>query len=93
MTLISILEQLVGHRELAEGFLVLAQQSDDEQFVEELYGFIREQIRTIQDRQQKEHIKKQLQATKKYQERMEAVEAQEHEGAEHVLDTLFCDEK
>jgi hypothetical protein len=86
------LEHLVGYWNLAEGFLVLVKQSDDEKFIEELYGFIRQQIKTIQDRQQKEHIAKQLQTTKKYQERMQAVEAKEHEEAEDVLDALFCNE-
>ncbi|MDR0608378.1 MAG: hypothetical protein LBG52_08865 [Candidatus Peribacteria bacterium] len=90
--LLSILEHLVGHWDLAEGFLVLVKSTENEEFVEELYGFIREQIKGIKDSQQKERITKQLQTMKKYQEHVQAVEQQEHEGAEHVLDALFCNE-
>jgi hypothetical protein len=89
--LIKILEQLVGHWELAEGFLVLVKQGDNEQFVEELYGFIKQQIKGIKDGQQRERIIKQLQTMKEHQKHTQAVETQEHEEAEHTLDVLFCD--
>jgi hypothetical protein len=91
--LIQILEHLVGYWELAEGFLVLVKISDDEQFVEELYGFIKQQIKGIKGSQQREGIIKQLQTMKEHQKHTQAVETQEHEEAEHVLDTLFYDEE
>jgi len=36
-TLVKILKQLVGYWDLAEGFLALVQNMENEEFVEELY--------------------------------------------------------
>jgi hypothetical protein len=88
-TLVRILEQLVGYWDLAEGFLVLVKQSDDEKFIEELYGFIKSQIKAIQDAQQKEQVKQQLQKVRNYQQRMQSEEKKEKEEAEDILDDLF----
>ena len=41
-TLLTILQKLVGHRDLAEGFLVLIERSEDEKFVRELYEFVKQ---------------------------------------------------
>jgi Na+-translocating ferredoxin:NAD+ oxidoreductase RnfG subunit len=80
-TLITILQSLVGYRELAEGFLVLVKQSENEQFLDELYTFIKQQIKTVQNEQQKKLINAQLKKIAKQ-------EQVEHEEAESILDDL-----
>ena len=83
-TLITILQQLVGYRDLAEGFLVLVQTSESEEFVEELYGFVKQQIKAVKDEQQKKLIKQQLKKVK-------ARERKDLEEADRMLDDLLLD--
>jgi hypothetical protein len=91
-TLISILEQLVGYRELAEGFLVLVKMSENEKFIEELYTFMKEQIMAIKDSQQKEKVVQQLSKIKEIQQREQSIEENEHKEANKMLDDLFLNE-
>ena len=90
-TLISILKALVGYWDLAEGFLVLVESTDNEEFVKELYGFMKKQIMEVKDKQQKKLIGQQLQKVKKYREQVCKVEEKEHQEADEMLDDLLTE--
>jgi Na+-translocating ferredoxin:NAD+ oxidoreductase RnfG subunit len=91
-TLITILQHLVGYRDLAEGFLILVQQSDNETFINELYNFIKKQIKAIKDQQQKKLINEQLRKIQRQKEMAYKVQEQEDQEAECLIEDLFLEE-
>ncbi len=90
-TLVKILKQLVGYWDLAEGFLALVQNMENEEFVEELYWFIKKQIMEVEDKQKKKQINEQLRKIKKYKDTVHKVENKEHKEADEILDDLLVD--
>lgn len=86
-----ILQHLVGYRDLAEGFLALVESTDNEEFVEELYQFIKKQIKEVKDEQKKKQINDQLRKIQQQREKINKTEERDHQEAEQILDDLLSD--
>ena len=89
--LILILTKLLPYWDLAQGFLILVQESEDVKFIEELYLLISQQISTIQDDHKKQEVILQLQKIKKTKKQQEEITEQEKDEADTMLDDFIND--
>ena len=89
--LILILTKLLPYWDLAQGFLILVQESEDVKFIEELYLLISQQISTIQDYHKKQEVILQLQKIKKTKKQQEEITEQEKDEADTMLDDFIND--
>ncbi|MDR0860974.1 MAG: hypothetical protein LBO09_08675 [Candidatus Peribacteria bacterium] len=83
--LIEILEKLVGHWELAEGFLLLVKESKDDRLADDLLSLIYDQMKKIQNREKQKRIYDQLKLLKTHNLEME----KDRKEAESLLDSLL----
>jgi hypothetical protein len=89
--LILVLTKLLPYWDLAQGFLILVQESADAKFVEELYLLINQQISAIQDDHKKQEVILQLQKIKKTRKQQEEITEQEQDEADTMLDDFIND--
>ncbi|MDR2415217.1 MAG: hypothetical protein LBD75_00980 [Candidatus Peribacteria bacterium] len=83
--LIEILEKLIGHRELAEGFLMLVKEATDDKLADDLLDLIYDQMKKIENREKLKRIYEQLRVIKQHNLEME----KDRKEAENLLDTLL----
>jgi hypothetical protein len=83
--LIEILEKLVGHWELAEGFLLLVKEATDDNLADDLLDLIYDQMKKIENREKQKRIYDQLQVIKKHNLEME----KDRKEAETLLNSLL----
>lgn len=84
--LITICKSLLPYWSLAEWFLFLVQESEDEEFISQLYKLFLSQIKTIKSEQAKETLKTTIQ---KLKEKEEILHRKEEEEAEKLFDDLL----
>jgi hypothetical protein len=89
--LVLILTKLLPYWDLAQGFLILAQESEDSKFIEELYLLISQQISSIQDDLKKQEVILQIQKIKKTKNQQEEITEQEKNEADTMLDDFIND--
>jgi ClpP class serine protease len=83
--LIEILQQLVGYRELAEGFIMLIQHAKDDNLADELLKLIYDQVKKIENKEKQKQIYKQITILKEHNVMMEA----DRKEADALLDSLL----
>ncbi|MDR0369542.1 MAG: hypothetical protein LBH96_03355 [Candidatus Peribacteria bacterium] len=83
--LIEILEKLVGHWELAEGFLLLVKEATDDKLADDLLDLIYDQMKKIENREKQKKIYEQLKVIKQHNLEME----KDRKEAETLLDSLL----
>jgi polyribonucleotide nucleotidyltransferase len=83
--LIEILEKLVGHWELAEGFLILVKEATDDKLADDLLDLIYDQMKKIENKEKQKRIYDQLKAIKQHNLEME----KDRQEAEHLLNSLL----
>ncbi|MDR2190674.1 MAG: hypothetical protein LBP53_05875 [Candidatus Peribacteria bacterium] len=83
--LIEILEKLKGHRELAEGFLILVKEAQDDRLADDLLNLIYDQMKKIENREKQKRIYEQLKVIKQHNLEME----KDRKEAESLLDSLL----
>ncbi len=84
--LLLILEKLTPYRELAEGFLLLVQESEDQEFISQLYSLLISQIKAIKSCETKEALKTAIQ---KLKEKEKALQKKENEEADKLFNDLL----
>ncbi len=89
--LIDVLTRLIPYRELAEWFLVLVKETQDEDFIQSLFFLIKKQISTIKDKQEKQSIVSQIKKIKKVKSQEKDVTQKDKEEADKILDDLVDD--
>ena len=82
--LIQILECLLPYRDLAEGFLFLVRESENKEFLDELYTLLLSQMRTIKSQQTKEALQTTIQ-------KLKAKEELQHQKDDEEAEKLFDD--
>ena len=85
--LVIILEKLIPYRKLAEGFFLLVQNSDDEDFINELYILIKTEIKQNKSQIIKIKLQEHLQSLR---ERKEKSLAKDQAEAEKIFDDLLA---
>jgi hypothetical protein len=85
--LVIILEKLIPYRKLAEGFFLLVQNSDDEDFINELYILIKTEIKQNKSQIIKIKLQEHLQSLR---EREEKSIAKDQAEAEKIFDDLLA---
>ena len=85
--LVIILEKLIPYRKLAEGFFLLVQNSDDEDFINELYILIKTEIKQNKSQIIKIKLQEHLQSLR---ERKEKSIAKDQAEAEKIFDDLLA---
>ena len=83
--LIEILEKLVGHWELAEGFLILVKEAKDDSLADDLLNLIYDQMKKIENKEKQKRIYDQLKVIKQHNLEME----KDRKEAETLLDSLL----
>jgi hypothetical protein len=83
--LIEILEKLVGYRDLAEGFMILVREAEDDTLADELLKLIYDQVKKIEDKEKQKKIYEQVKILKQHNLSMEA----DRKEAEELLDSLL----
>ncbi|MDD2536868.1 MAG: hypothetical protein PHU61_00015 [Candidatus Absconditabacteria bacterium] len=83
--LIKILGQLVGYWSLAEGFLLLLKEVEDERLADELLDMIYEQVKKIEDKEKQHKLREQIKMLKQHNKIMEA----DRKTADELLDSLL----
>ncbi|MDR0651001.1 MAG: hypothetical protein LBG59_06485 [Candidatus Peribacteria bacterium] len=83
--LIEILEKLVGHWELAEGFLILVKEATDDKLADDLLDLIYDQMKKIENKEKQKRIYEQLKIIKQHNLEME----KDRKEAENLLNTLL----
>lgn len=86
--LIKVLTKIKPYRNLAEGFLVLVEQTQDISFVEELVALIRKEIIAIKDKKKKDLLLRQIENIKKIKNKEIDVSKKNEEDADKILDFL-----
>lgn len=86
--LTQVLESLFPYRELAEGFLILIKESEDENFIDQVYRLILESIKKIKSQQLKQKLSENL---KKLKETERLIKLREQEEADQIFNDLFDD--
>lgn len=85
--LLLILEKLIPYRKLAEGFSLLVQNSDDEDFINELYILIKTEIKQNKSQIIKIKLQEHLQSLR---EREEKSIAKDQAEAEQIFNDLLA---
>lgn len=85
--LLLILEKLILYRKLAEGFFLLVQNSDDEDFINEIYTLIKTEIKQNKSQIIKIKLQEHLQSLREREERSIAKDQAE---AEKIFDDLLA---
>lgn len=86
-----ILEQLKPYWDMAEWFLVVVQQSDNQEILDELWRLICAWVNTITDEKKKEYIKTQLLQIKSLRLAEEESSSKDQKDADTILDGLLND--
>ena len=89
--IINVLEHLKPYWDMAEWFLVVVQQSDNQEVVDELRGLIYTWITTIADENQKNLIKNQLLQIQSLRLAEEESSSKDQKDADTILDGLLND--
>ena len=89
--LVLILTKLLPYWDLAQGFLILVQGSEESKFIEELYLLISQQISAIQDVYKKQEVIQQIQKLKRTKDQQEEITEQEKDEADTMLDDFIND--
>ncbi|MDR2540786.1 MAG: hypothetical protein LBD11_03205 [Candidatus Peribacteria bacterium] len=84
--LIEILEKLVGYRDLAEGFMILVKEAEDDTLADELLKLIYDQVKKIEDKEKQQKIYEQIKTLKQHNLAMEV----DRKEAEALLDSLLA---
>lgn len=85
--LLLILEKLIPYRTLAEGFLLLVQESEDESFLSELFILLKTEIKKCKSEVLKTKLEEHIQALK---QKEELAEAKDQADAEKLFDDLLA---
>lgn len=85
-TLQKILEALIPYRDMAEWFLLLINEEQNDELIENLYQEILKNMKNIKSKGQEEKIKAALQ---KLKEKSEKVTKTDEKEAEKMLDNLL----
>ncbi len=88
---INVLEKIKPYWDMAEWFLVVVQQSDNQEVVDELWGLIYTWIITITDEKKKELIKNQLIQIKSLRVAEEQSNFKDQKDADDMLNNLLND--
>lgn len=86
-----ILTKLLPYWDLAEGFLILVQGSEESQFIDEIYTLITKEISLIKDNQEKQAIFEKIQKLKITKEKQEKMTQRDQEEADTMLDDFIND--
>lgn len=89
--IINVLEQLKPYWDMAEWFLVVVQQSDNQEILDELWGLIYTWITTIADANQKNLIKNKLLQIQSLRLAEEESSSKDQKDADTILDGLLND--
>ena len=89
--IINLLEKIKPYWDMAEWFLVVVQQSDNQDILDELWGFVYTWIKTITDEKKKELIKNQLIQIKSLRLTEEESSSKDQKDADTILDGLLND--
>jgi len=85
--LITLLQKLQPHRDVADGFLVIVERSDDETLIDQLLDLIYQALKKLQKENWNVHLQQSLSVL----EKIKAQETKEHfsdDDLEDLLDTL-----
>lgn len=87
--LLQILERLIPYRDLAEGFLLLVKESEDSEFIDEIYQLLLVNMKKISSQQVKETIQKKIEELKTKEAKLQVKECAEIEQMfDNLLDNL-----
>lgn len=84
--LIQILDRLIPYRNLAEGFLLLVKESEDSEFINEIYQLLLVNMKKISSQQIKGKIQKNIEELKAKESKLQA---EEYAEIEHIFDDLL----
>jgi hypothetical protein len=87
--LIEVLNKLIPYWNLAEGFLALVKQTQDDDFIESLFVFIKTQISQIKDKKIKQDIIEQIENIKKMKNKEIDSSKKDTEEADKMIDDLI----
>ena len=89
--IINVLEKIKPYWDMAEWFLVVVQQSDNQEILDELWWLIYIWVKTITDEKKKELIKNQLLQIKSLRLIEEESSSKDQKDADTILDGLLND--
>lgn len=87
--LINVLTKIKPYRNLAEGFLVLVEQTEDISFIEVLLSLIKRQMSTIKNEQTKQRVINEIHKIKKIKYDETQINKKDKEDADKILDFLL----